>query len=87
VTNSAPDLENMTPEEIETYAIEQVRLSGDPEADPQPLIDAMKNTVAYETAMQDPYWKDLVSIETYKMAGMNYDPLSGAVTPITEETK
>lgn len=83
--NNAPDLANMSPEEIEEYAIEQVALSGDPDADPAPLIEAMKNTVAVEAAMQDPYWKDLVSIQAYKLAGMNYDPLTGAVTP-TEET-
>lgn len=83
--NSAPDLANMSPEEIEEYAIEQVKLSGDPDADPQPLINAMQNTVAVETAMQDPYWKDLVCIESYKKAGMNYDPLTGAVTPIEEK--
>lgn len=85
MTDSAPDLANMTSEEIEEYAIEQIKLSGDPTADPQPLIDSMKNTVAYETALQDPYWKDLASIEAYKKAGMRYNPQTGEATYVGEE--
>ena len=80
------DFSSMSDEEIEEYALKRVLESGDPSADPQPMIDALKNMPAIEKAMEDPYWSGLVSIENYRMADMNYDPLTGEVTP-TEETK
>jgi hypothetical protein len=75
-----------TPEEIEAFAIKLTLESGGPDADPAPLIAALQNMPAIEAAMEDPYWADLVSIENYKQAGMEYDPITGEVT-YTEETE
>lgn len=53
----------MTDEEIEQYALEAIATSGVPDADPAPLILALRNAAARERALEDPYWRDLVNEE------------------------
>ena len=68
------DLSSMSDEEIDEYAAQKVLESGDPNGDPEPLAQALKNAPAIAAAMEDPFWADLVSIENYKEAGMVYHP-------------
>lgn len=57
----------MTGTEIEKYARDAVATSGDPAADPGPLIMALRNAAARERALADPFWRDLANQEADRM--------------------
>ncbi|MFF1531479.1 hypothetical protein [Cellulomonas sp. NPDC058312] len=54
-------IEHRTDEEWEQLARDIVAASGDPDADPEPLAMALKNSAATEAALRDQYWIDLVN--------------------------
>lgn len=61
------DTSTMSHAEIEAHAREAIAASGDPDADPSPLIAALKNAAAREKALADPFWRDLTNKEAERM--------------------
>lgn len=68
------DLDEMADDEIEALALQAVAESGDPNADPGPLIAALKNSVAVRTAAEDPFWSDLLAKEAAEQRGDEWQP-------------
>ncbi|MBM4517530.1 hypothetical protein GS432_20015 [Rhodococcus hoagii] len=61
------DTSKMSDAEIEAYAQEAIASSGAPDADPSPLISALKNAAAREKALEDPFWRALTNKEADRM--------------------
>ncbi|WJJ10836.1 hypothetical protein [Prescottella equi] len=61
------DTSKMSDAEIEAYAREAIASSGAPDEDPSPLISALKNAVAREKALEDPFWRALTNKEADRM--------------------
>lgn len=67
------DASEMADAEIEELAVALIAVSGDPDADPAPLIAALRNAAARERALEDPYWRDLVNKEAAEDRGETWE--------------
>ncbi|PTR42018.1 hypothetical protein C8K38_111187 [Rhodococcus sp. OK611] len=57
------DVSTMTDAEIVAHAHELIAEARVPDADPEPLIAALRNAAARARALEDPYWRDLTNKE------------------------
>ncbi|WP_027500799.1 hypothetical protein [Rhodococcus sp. UNC363MFTsu5.1] len=55
------DVSTMTDDEIVAHAHELIAEARVPDADPAPLIAALRNASARAQALEDPYWRDLTN--------------------------
>lgn len=60
--------------EIEEYVRQAIATSGDPSADPGPLVIALRNAAARERSLDDPLWVDLTNQQAAEFVGDTWSP-------------